>query len=107
MDSFRSVLEKAVCESPGRGAHVEADFVCDIYLKDVQGSFELEAALADVARLLFEFDVGVAGELGAGFIYNLPVDAHVSGEDGALGLSARAERARARPARDRAVASSS
>ena len=83
------MLQKAVCKTPGRGAHVETDFVCDIYLKGVQGSFELETALADVAWLLFEFDVGIAGDLGTGFIYNLSVDAHVSGEDGALGLSAR------------------
>jgi hypothetical protein len=85
------VLEEAVCESSGRGAYVEADFVCDIYLKDVQGSFELEAALADVAWLLFEFDVGVAGDLGSGFVYDLSFDKHEPSGDGALGLSARLE----------------
>nr|BAL56649.1 hypothetical protein HGMM_F41F10C27 [uncultured Acetothermia bacterium]BAL59318.1 hypothetical protein HGMM_OP3C473 [Candidatus Acetothermum autotrophicum] len=53
--------------------------------------FELEAALADVAWLLFELDLCVEGDLGAGFIYDLAVDAHQTGSDSTLRLSARAK----------------
>nr|BAL56850.1 hypothetical protein HGMM_F43B07C34 [uncultured Acetothermia bacterium] len=52
--------------------------------------FKLEAALADVAWLLFEFDLCVERDLGAGLIYDLAVDAHQTGSDSALRLSTRA-----------------
>ena len=89
MNFGRAVLQEAVCEATGGGADIDADQAGRIDCEVVQGFFEFEAATADVAELLEDFDGRFGWDLGTGFVDLLTVYEDLSGEDEGLGFFAR------------------
>jgi hypothetical protein len=86
-----AVLQKAICESPRRRAHVETRQPLYLNRELAQGSFKFQAASAHKARLSAFLDSQSCGnrEFFGGFIDTLIVDEYDSGHHQRLGFGTR------------------
>jgi hypothetical protein len=83
-----AVLQKTICESTRRGAHVDTRQPLNLNREFAQGSFELLAAPAHKARLSAFLDAQSCGnrEFFRGFVDALIVDEHDSRHHERLGF---------------------
>lgn len=88
-DLSGAALEKAVSESAGGGANVEARASGDVNVPVIERSLKLETAAADVGHVFAEeADRGIGCDGGAGLVNFLFVDKDASSEDEGTGAFA-------------------
>ena len=77
-----SVLEQAVREASGGGAHIKADFAGNVDPPIFESAFQLQTAAADIFQIFAKQpDCCFRSHLRAGFLKLLIVDQHLAGEN--------------------------
>ena len=93
-DVCGATLQKAVSESTGGSADVEAGSAGDVDLPVIEGGLEFEATATDEGHVFAEkADGGVGGDGGAGFVDFLLVDEDAAGKDEGAGAFAALDEA--------------